>query len=1417
MNNQNLKKLRMIKSVLFILMIIPFMAFTQDDQKWEKEFNKLESHYKHGRYFQASNGAKILLNKITKKGELTQYYLPSQALYLKYQAALGLRKDNDVQLDSVIAKWDTIQSFPSDSFAIMGNMAIASSAFAYAKFEQADLKYSASQEFVNENSDPYKYWAQYIRIARMQLFLQTMSYNKAKKYIDETIAYQRNLTKKKEKVYNEKKGVEEFVKVKKKDYKNRLSTLGELMVMKADIFLGQGDLEIADSIYRKNEKDLFQLVKKKDISYIKNWYGYTKLQVLKGDPYAGLDLRKVRKKYATNVKYNIPNLLYFDMFENEIRADAQLENYSKYSKALKQYEREVLKNFPKKSSHQFTADYLGHLTELSKGKYKTYGKRMSKQAENLHNYYGLNDAGQLAFLYDLAKAQISLYDYTGAKLTYEKILKIADINNSDSSSFYYNANLELGSYYLNYTTNYKAADSIYNKYFDVFVLKELHPYHPFYGKFLNDYALINTKQDDFAEAITKYKRLAEINKVKYGDQSEEYALVLQRMARAQVDIGDYTSAEKNLISALTAYKTEKKTKTQNYVYTLQAIGELYAINGDFVNSKKKLEEAYALAKKYDIVNEMLPVNMNEGLAELYFEMGKYDQAEDILEATIELKTEKLGPSHIELIKPYALLGQVDLVQGRLIDAEKNISKSVAISEANFGQNSLRYLERKVLLGQVYYKMGDYERSLEIYNSVIAAYEQKFGAMYLNISDILIRKTRVQMEMEVEMAQLMDNLNRANQIIATNVNDHHPKVAEVIELKALIYLREKNYDEALIQLQAANLIYTSTYGDQHFKTADNQVNIALLYYKKGNYVNAHTYYNKALGIYKKIFSTEHPKYVSTLSKIGQTFYAQKNYKKAAEILRTSTKMYLSYINSYFPSLSESEKSKYWASIRGDFEIFNSLVIQYYKEDPSIIGDMYNNRLATKALLLNSSVKLKERIMTYGSPELISKYRNWLAQKDLLTKAIGMNQETLDSNDINITQLQNEINVLEKELSESAQGFSQNYENKSVNWVSVKNTLSDKDAAMEIIRFNYFDTEFTDSVVYVGLFVTKSSRDQPEIVILPNGNELEGKYFSYYQNAIKEKSGDRKSYAQYWEYFDSKLYGKKRIYFSGDGVYNQINPETFMDYNKNYLINTYTFYFVSNTKDIVDQSRGGATVYTNTTAALFGNPSFGNSSSNNITSIESLPGAEKEVQELNEFLTEMKWTTQNFIGTDASEGALKELESPRVLHIATHGFFMADEQQTYQNEGIIGEEDQQISNPLMRSGLLFTNAGDLLSTENVFKFNQHDGVLTAYEAMNLNLDHTEIVFLSACETGRGEVKSGEGVYGLQRSFIVAGAQNVVMTLFKVDDAVTQKLVNLFYSEWIKTNDKRAAFINAKKAILEEYKDPIYWGAFIMVGLD
>jgi CHAT domain-containing protein len=445
-----------------------------------------------------------------------------------------------------------------------------------------------------------------------------------------------------------------------------------------------------------------------------------------------------------------------------------------------------------------------------------------------------------------------------------------------------------------------------------------------------------------------------------------------------------------------------------------------------------------------------------------------------------------------------------------------------------------------------------------------------------------------------------------------------------------------------------------------------------------------------------------------------------------------------------------------------------------------------------------------------------YGTWLQKKEFLTNALSMSTQQLADNGINMDALNSEVEGLEKELSEKSELFGQGFENKRITYENVQKSLDKNQVAMEMVRYRHFNHTFTDSVVYVALFV-KNDNARPKVIPLGDGNRMENRYFKYYRNCITGKIHDEVSYRVFWEPIQTGIGQYSTIFFSPDGVYNQINLEAIPTPDGKYVIDNSNIVMVSNTKDLYLRklkARQTATTTSSKTATMFGNPTFYLTASAD-RDIPPLPGTEKEVKELEVLLKQNGWETIDYVEMNASEGHVKELESPKIFHIATHGFYIpkvedSEESELTENEAMLSE------NPLLKTGLLLTGAGDIRN-KTKYNFNIESGILTAYEAMNLNLDKTDLVVLSACETGLGDISNGEGVYGLQRAFLVAGAKVLIMSMFKVDDESTQKLVLSFYQKWLATGNLRESFTAAKKEVRVDYPDPYYWGTFMMIGLD
>ncbi|MFM7324504.1 MAG: CHAT domain-containing protein, partial [Nodosilinea sp.] len=280
----------------------------------------------------------------------------------------------------------------------------------------------------------------------------------------------------------------------------------------------------------------------------------------------------------------------------------------------------------------------------------------------------------------------------------------------------------------------------------------------------------------------------------------------------------------------------------------------------------------------------------------------------------------------------------------------------------------------------------------------------------------------------------------------------------------------------------------------------------------------------------------------------------------------------------------------------------------------------------------------------------------------------------------------------------------------------------------------------------------------------------------------------------------LGGTTTVFLSPDGALSLIPFEALVDESGNYLVETYQFRYLTAGRDLLRLGNGVANP---NPALLVGNPTYGRPGEllaqadtraidlkNRI--FPALPGTQVEVEQIADKLP----GAQLYTATNATEVVVKQQAQPSILHIATHGFFTAS-----------GEID-----PLLQSGLILAGAaaGGQSGPD-------QDGLLTALEVTGLNLRGTQLVVLSACETGLGELAAGEGVYGLRRAFVLAGAQSQVISLWKVDDTATQAWMVDYYTRLLSGTPRDLALRQTQQAFLnrDQYRHPYYWAAFIGSG--
>jgi len=820
----------------------------------------------------------------------------------------------------------------------------------------------------------------------------------------------------------------------------------------------------------------------------------------------------------------------------------------------------------------------------------------------------------------------------------------------------------------------------------------------------------------------------------------------------------------------------------------------------------KLAETYFLAAKLAYEDEKLTNNINyskvfSDLGLLYATLGRFNTASQFTQQALEIREETLGQksyAYAASINNRAVLYQ-DLAYYN--EAEKDFAEGKKIVKDLIGESQ----ELSIVLNNEAILFAEMGRNDE----AIADLQQASAILDKSQKKSLNNQVGVQSNLAL-LYQRSNKLAEAEAIylkLEKDLGKENPYYAGVLNNLALLYVQMNKPDKVEDYLKRAAQVYKTKFGEESPNYAKVIGDQGWYYRTKERYAEAEPLLQRSMEIREKTLGTDHPDYVKSREELAILFWKSKQWDKAYGHYKIVMDKTIDFINKYFPPMSEAEKTKYWDVTFPRFQRYYNFAIDASSAMPNIVQDVFDYQTATKALLLNATSKVKSAILRSGNADLIKDYLTWLDQKESLSRYYQLSKEEIRDQKINLDSIEQSANRMEKSLSERSKDFSSGYTTQPVSFKTIRDALADQEAIVEIIRVRNYAQDFNEDSRYAVLVLAKGA-ESPKLVILDNGNQLETRYSKYYKNSIQNKTADEFSYAQYWARIEPTLAGKKTVYISPDGVYNQLNLNTMKNAAGAYILNQYDLVTIGNSKDLLTlKSRKPVTTKD---ALLIGFPDYGGNA------VPALPGTKVELDGVSKILKASGYQVKQFVQKDATEATLKAVKAPTILHIATHGYFKKDSEVDQSGALGISMENAQ-ENPLLRSGLLMAGASKTVSgTNNVNLSSNDNGIVTAYEVMNMNLDGTALIILSACETGLGEVKAGEGVYGLQRAFLVAGANALIMSLWKVDDAATQQLMTNFYTNWTKTGNKQKAFKLAQTQLMTKYKEPYYWGAFVMMGL-
>jgi len=882
----------------------------------------------------------------------------------------------------------------------------------------------------------------------------------------------------------------------------------------------------------------------------------------------------------------------------------------------------------------------------------------------------------------------------------------------------------------------------------------------------NNLGALHHAQANYSKALKDYNKALKINQNFYGNQSIQVAGDYNNISLAYKGKGYLEKALKMALISLTIYKNQHNPPPIRIAIIHNNIGTIYHIIGEYRKALYHSEKALKIYKNLSIKNEDVGA-VYHSLGTVYEDMSQPQKALDNYNMALKYYLQILGENHSKVAIIYNNIGSLynKMNDYNLTITYYNLALKIYDNISQKQSSSIPSIYNN--LGAVYVDMKAYKKALEHYNLALKYYEELPDKNYLGI------------------AITYDNLGALYETLGD-------------------YNKSLEYHLESFQLNKSIL------GEKHIQIATNYNNLGLIYSSMGKEEKAKLFYEKSLLLSKNILGKNHIKTSISHYNLALFYRQNRKYDKAYFHIKKFFNIFLKERDKNFTILDPFQKQKYLREAININDLFQ-LSILYFKER--------GNRQEIIDKNLNFWLNYKGTLFEYQNILSMVK-NNPKTPKHIVTSINKLNR--LNSQLSNIRNVKKEenltkqIHTIEIELSRENDTLKSILNLSEINSTKITNNLQPHQLYIDFARGNdnyyIFTVDKQNDITFQQIdenrtkLIDRNIRDYRENTKNMAERIAEKKITEEYrEESIKEaKTILNKLYHEIIEeYLDDIIKDKTHLVLSPDGLLNYLPFEAL--YNKNrYLIENYTINYISSGKEFIRQTKL-TKKHPKHEMILFANANFNttvkayNPIEQTLSPLYAKTNKQKKIEKQFNNLGDIEIEVIEkhyrnpliFKEENATSKNLMMVESSKILHLSTHGYILKDE---------------NIVNPMRKAILVFAGANKSINNASI----------SALKLSALDLKDTELVILSACQSGLGDIQSAEGVVGLPKALLQAGAKNVLMSLWIVSNKKTATLMNYFYDNISKKQNYNQALQNAKIKMIKLHPHPYYWSSFILSGL-